>query len=194
MSGRAAVVGALVTLAVVVGGCSGEDPPASLPPSTPASTPVASTTTPPSTSAVPSGAPTLPPAAQEQTPEGAAAFVQHWFDTLTYSWDVMQSAPLRNLGECLTCVEFAKTIDRVVADGNHLQGNKVTVRNLSPNEVLADGSSSVLALFDAPAQTEVDPQGAVVKVIEGAVTDIQYFFDLEWVSSRWAVTSIRLVA
>lgn len=148
----------------------------------------------PTTSAAPTGAPTVPAAAQQQTPDGAAAFVQYWFDTLTYSWDVMQSEPLLSLGECLTCSEFAQTIDGVAAKGNHLEGNEVAVRNLSPNAVLADGSSSVLALFDAPPQNEVDPQGAVVEVIEGAVTDIQYFFDLAWATGGWTVTSIRLIS
>jgi len=33
----------------------------------------------------------------------------------------------------------------------------------------------------------------VVETIEGAVTDIQYFFDLAWTSQTWKVTSIRLI-
>ncbi len=205
MSRRAAVTVVAVTLAVVVG-CSSEDPPASLPSSAPPSTteapPTTSTApTTPTTSTAPTtpttatatGAPTVPAAAQQQTPDGAAAFVQHWFDTLEYSWAVMESAPIRALGECLTCIEFAETIDGVAGRGNHLEGNEVTVRNLSPNAVLADGSTSVVALFDAPSQSEVDPQGVIVQVIEGAVSNIQYLFALARASETWTVASIRLI-
>jgi len=193
MSGRVPVGVAVVLLALLVG-CTSEDPPAGLPPSAPSTTETApETTTPAPTTPTATGAPTVPAEAQEQTPDGAAAFVRHWFDSLTYSWNVMDSAPIRALGECLTCVQFAETIDSVDARGNHLEGNQISVRNLSSNAILEDGSTFVTALFDAPMQNEVDPQGVVVETIEGAVTDIQYFFDLAWTSQTWKVTSIRLI-
>lgn len=196
MHGRAARA-ALTLCVMVLAGCSGEpeeQPLDSLPPPPTTSAPAPTTSEPaPTTSAAPTGAPALPPEASEQTPEGAAAFVQHWFDTLEYSWNAMDSAPLRELGECATCIAFADTIDSVVQRGNHLEGNEVTVRNLSPNAVLGDGSTSVVALFDAPAQSEVDPQGTVVEVIESAVADIQYLFDLSWSGSTWVVAAIRLI-
>ncbi len=195
MSCRAAVTVFVVTLGLMVG-CTGEDPAAGLPSSTPSSTATTAEVVPETsvpTTPVVTGAPALPAEAQEQTPDGAAAFVQHWYDTLEYSWEVMDSAPIRALGECLTCIEFADTIDSVAGRGNHLAGNQVTVRNLSPNAVLEDGSTSVAALFDAPAQSEVDPQGVPVAVVEGAVSNIQYLFDLAWDGATWTVTSIRLI-
>ncbi|MBA2417245.1 MAG: hypothetical protein H0V64_15440, partial [Geodermatophilaceae bacterium] len=88
MSCRAAVTVFVVTLGLMVG-CTGEDPAAGLPSSAPSSTPSSTATTAevvPETSVpttpVVTGAPALPAEAQEQTPDGAAAFVQHWYDTL----------------------------------------------------------------------------------------------------------------
>jgi hypothetical protein len=105
----------------------------------------------------------------------------------------MQSEPILALGECLTCVEFAETIDRVAADGNRLEGNEVNLKNVAPNAVLADGSTSVVTLFDAPEQNEVNAEDEVVDVVESAVTNIQYLFNLTWMNSKWSVTSIRLI-
>jgi len=195
MSHRAAVTVVAVTLAVVVG-CSSEDPPASLPSSAPPSTteaaPTSSTAPTTPTTATATGAPTVPAAAQQQTPDGAAAFVQHWFDTLEHSWAVMESAPIRALGECLTCIEFAETIDGVAERGNVLDGGDAIIKSLQPNAV-SEGMASAVVLFSAEQQREVTASGSVVNVVGEAVTDLQYVFDIGWTPTGWRVTSIRVI-
>ncbi|MEJ7703656.1 MAG: hypothetical protein WKF47_08325 [Geodermatophilaceae bacterium] len=77
MSGRAPAGVAVVLLALMVG-CTSEDPPAGLPPSAPSTTETPTvTTTPAPTTPTATGAPTVPAEAQQQTPDGAAAFIQH---------------------------------------------------------------------------------------------------------------------
>lgn len=195
---RGRVAGAALTMSVLVlAGCSGEaadQPLESVPsqssPAPSSSSPVTSEPA-PTTSATPTGAPVLPPEAAEQTPDGAAAFVQHWFDTLEYSWEVMESTHVRQLGECLTCIQFADTIDEVKARGNRLEGAETTVSSISPNAVLADGSGGAVALFSATEQREVDPAGELVSVIDPGVEGLQYLFTLGWRSDSWTVMSVN---
>ncbi|MDQ3463346.1 MAG: DUF6318 family protein [Actinomycetota bacterium] len=139
------------------------------------------------------GAPALPAEAQEQTPDGAAAFVQHWYDTLEYSWEVMDSAPIRALGECLSCDNLAETIDSVAADGDRLEGGDLTIRSLEPNSLSNDGSTTVNTLVSSAEQRIVAPDGSTREVLGQAQENLQFFFDLGWIESTWAVTSIRIV-
>ncbi|MBA2508208.1 MAG: hypothetical protein H0V32_05820 [Nocardioidaceae bacterium] len=196
MSSRAALSAAVVMLAVVVG-CSEEDPPASLPsptsPSSASSSAPETTTTAPSTSATPTGAPTVPAAAQEQTPDGAAAFVQHYYETLEYSWSVMDSSPLRALGDCLSCANLAGTIDEVAAAGDHLEGGNIVVKSVEPSSVSADGATTVNSLVSSAEQRIVGPDGVTQEVLGQEQPDLQFFFDLTWTNGGWAVTSIRII-
>ena len=89
-------------LAVVLGmtatGCSQDSAsPAPLEPTTttPSSTPTAS----------PTGPPPMPAEARGTSRKAAVAFVRHWVDTLNYSADTLDSAPLKKLSspECDAC-------------------------------------------------------------------------------------------
>jgi len=195
MSWGAAVKGAVLTL-VVLGGCSSEDPPASLPSAPPSATtePPVTTGSAPTTSAAPTGAPTVPAAAQQQTPDGAAAFVQHWFEVLGYSEGVMVSTPLRALddGSCLSCDNFSRTIDEVAADGNRLDGGGITVDNIQANAILGDGSTTVTTLISFTEQHIIGSDGSV-EVLGPAEEDVQFLFELVWVGSGWRAGGIQVI-
>lgn len=196
MSCRAAVSVAVLTLAVLAG-CSDEDPPASLPTPTASSTPTTApetTTTAPPTSATPTGAPTVPAAAQEQTPDGAAAFVQHWYDTLEYAESIMNSSPVRALddGSCLSCDNFADTIDSVAADGDRLEGGKITAHNIEPNAIQGNGSSTVNTLISYTEQRIASPDGTT-ELLGPGEDNIQFFFTLAWRDSSWRVGEIQVI-
>lgn len=179
----------------LVAGCTGQDPPPSTATFTTTDATVSETsaaTTAPTTS-VPPGAPGLPDAARQQTPEGAEAFVRHWFDTLEYSWEVMDSAPIRQLGECLTCLAFADTIDSVRDRGNVLDGGDLTINSVDANQ--SPGiSNSVLVALSAMEQREVSPSGTTISVIDPGTPGIQFLFDLEGGGPEWVVIAIREVA
>ena len=193
MSGRAPAGVAVVLLALMVG-CTSEDPPAGLPPSASSTTETPTvTTTPAPTTPAETGAPTVPPVAQQQTPDGAAAFIQHYYVILEYSWSVMDSAPLRALGDCLSCNNLSETIDSVAADGDRLEGGDVTIRSVQPNAVASDGSTTVDTLVSSAEQRIVAPDGTTRQVLGEAQESLQFFFDLGWAGSTWTVTSIRIV-
>ncbi len=192
MLGRAGAA-VLVGLCCLVSGCNGGDPPPSNPTVTTSTSAVATTTAAPSTTAPPTGAPVLPDAARQQTPEGAEAFVRHWYATLEYSWSVMQSAPIRTLGECLSCANYADTIDAVAADGKRIVGGDITV-NLADGTVTGQSTAAtVAAVISASEQTVQDSAGAQVAVLSEALANSQFLFDLSWQADTWSVTSIRIV-
>lgn len=195
MSCRAAGSVAVLTLAVLAG-CSEADPPASLPTPTVSSTPTTepkTTTAAPPTSATPTGAPTVPAAAQEQTPDGAAAFVQHWFDSVNYAIRTTESTSVRILGECPSCLAIAESIDQVADKGNSLTGGIATVTSVQPTQIQSNGSTTVVALLSATPTDEVNPQGNIVATIDPGATNVQYLFTLAWGPSAWLVASIQVL-
>ena len=198
MSHRAAVTVVAVTLAVVVG-CSSEDPPASLPSSAPPSTteaaPTSSTAPTTPTTATATGAPTVPAAAQQQTPDGAAAFVQHWFDTLNYAYAAMDTEPFleSSADSCLTCAALARTVESVASRGNLIDGGQISVRNLAPSAVQSGGNATVTALFGADELREVAPDQTLVQIIEADGGDVSYLVDVTWAGSSWTTAAARLL-
>lgn len=190
----AAVLIAGVTLSLAA--CQGSDPPpaSTLPPSTSTSAPTTTvTSTPPATTPPATGAPTLPAEAQEMTPEGAAAFVRHWFRVLQYAQEEMISAPLTALddGSCESCNNYASTIDSVLADGDRLAGGETTIFNAEPSQVSTDGAATVSCLVAFAETLRLRPDGTS-EVLGPAEPSIGLFFDLVEGPS-WRVDEIRLL-
>lgn len=187
-AGAAAVVG----LCCLLSGCSSSDPPPSTPTAT-TGTPDASSAAPPTTG-VPSEA-TTPVFAAQHTPEGASAFVQFWFQTLEESWATMNSAPLRALSgdECLTCANFADTIDNIASEGGRLEGGDTTVSNAQPSALLTDGSSVVNALVSFAQQTVVNADGSR-EVLGAEQSNATLIFTLAWNDSEWEMSKAQVLA
>lgn len=190
MLGRAGAA-VLVGLCCLVSGCSGGDPPPSNPTVTTSTSAVSTTTAAPSTTVPPTGAPVLPDAARQQTPAGAEAFVRHWYATLEYSWSVMDSTPLRALGDCLSCENFAGTIDTVAAEGNRLSGGDVTLSTVDPSADASGSDTTVLTAVSFAKQTIVAPDGSE-ELLGEASGEVQFIFELDWMSA-WTVGEIRIV-
>lgn len=197
MSGRIGAAGAALLTSLLVG-CSGQDPPPSEPPpltsgTTTSSAPASISPTPPSSTTEPSGAPVLPDAAKAHTPAGAEAFVRYWYDTLQYSWDVMDSAPIQTLGDCLSCNNIADTIDTVAADGNRLEGGEIRIRAVDGQTSSDQTTATVDSLVSSAEQRIVAPDGTS-KVLGEAKPQLEFFFDLAWTRGpAWVVTAIRIV-
>lgn len=196
MLGRAGA--AVVGLCCLLSGCSGSDPPPSTPTATTASsTSATATTTPaPSSSVAPTGAPVLPEAARQQTPEGAEAFVRHWFALLNFGYASMNPAPYLQISaaSCRTCAALAQTITEVNERGNRIGGGVITVKQTDASQVLSNGSSTVTALFGAAELREEASDGTLVKVIEADGGDVSYLINLEWTQNSWFVSAARLLA
>ncbi len=192
MLGRAGAA-VLVGLCCLVSGCSGGDPPPSNPTVTTSTSGVATTTAAPSTTIPPTGAPVLPDAARQQSPEGAEAFVRHWFDVSTYAFANLDSAALLALGDCLTCTALAGTLDEIASRGNRLDGGAADVMSVTSAPITAEATATVNASFVAAEAREISPEGSVVAVVDPG-GNAGYVFTLRWTSDTWMADSIQLAA
>ncbi|MFC3688532.1 DUF6318 family protein [Aquipuribacter hungaricus] len=132
----------------------------------------------PSSSAEPSGgaglpsdgpvtAPVLPELATQQTPEGAVAFTQWWFDTLNYATATGDTAGLRAASDpgCGTCQNYIEEIDAAYGAGGAIEGGLFTVR-VDPAGAIQDLGVRLAVYADSQAMQVFDDQGAVTGSFE----------------------------
>jgi hypothetical protein len=137
-----------VVAALLLAGCSGDEPAAEPPPlKAPTTSPVAteSPTTP--------EPPVLPAAARENTKAGAVAFAHHYIDLINYATATGQSdGLLRASGaKCGACRETGRFIDRVYADGGFIRGGNWHPRSYS---IVANGRASWIVAVQIDANTQ----------------------------------------
>jgi hypothetical protein len=117
-----------VVAALLLAGCSGDEPAAEPPPlKAPTTSPVAteSPTTP--------EPPVLPAAARENTKAGAVAFARFYVKILNFAVesgrvDVFRAATLRT---CVSCRNIAEVLSEVYAHGGYVRGGDLTVKQYS---------------------------------------------------------------
>src|SRR5215207_5804042 len=99
----------LVTL-LLVGSCSSPEPKEPKPsPSSPAPT---------------ATAPTMPAQAEENTPEGAAAFVKHYIDVFNYASNTGDVRELRRLSpSCEACEKYAAKFESIYQQGDKISAH-----------------------------------------------------------------------
>lgn len=176
---RLAVVGAALSMAFALTSCSdsggnnGDD----------AASPTASSATASNTEFIPASAdgpaqnvpvPELPDAAREQTPEGAEATLEYWWDALDYLYLTNDPAPLLKISgtDCVMCKHFQEVVPEAlsedrwyVIDGAHevedvssdLFADQETAEFeytvLQPRAQLLEGSGTQIAEHSSSAQT-----------------------------------------
>lgn len=186
--------GAAVVLigCIALSACTSTDAEPTVPsaPTTVSTTSSSSTTAPPAT-ATPTGAPLLPDAARQQTPEGAEAFVRHWFDLFNYSFTALDSAALLSAGNCLTCQQLAKTIDEVAARGHTLTGGQAVVSTVDPAANITEGGTTVTVAFASTSAQELGVDGALVEEVDPGGSAV-YLFTLTW-GQGWQASMIQLL-
>jgi hypothetical protein len=107
-------------------------------------------------------APPLPPEAAEQTPEGAVAFTEWWFDTLNYATETGNTDALRAASdpECTTCNNYLGEIEDAYRSGGRIDGGHFQVTASTPGAVEALGIR-LLARGDVAATRILDQEGDV---------------------------------
>jgi hypothetical protein len=115
----------IVVGALLLAGCSGDEPSASPPSEPPSMTPAASPPTP--------TPPSLPASARKPTKAGAVAFAYHFVDVLNYS---AASGHLNELhrvstSSCVSCRNVARGLSDVYEAGGSLRGGDLTVKGHS---------------------------------------------------------------
>lgn len=138
---RAMLAGSLATAvaAVALSGCT-QDSAAPAPLETTTSSP---TVTPSESPAAP---PPMPDEARGTSRKAAVAFVRHWVDTLNYSADTLDSAPLKALSspDCNACSAALRVIGDLREKGGYITGHEWTIE-----EIEALSGSSDLIQVDA---------------------------------------------
>lgn len=144
---RAAVV---VSLALVVGGCSADEPkPSTLPPAPPAS------------SLASDGA--LPVDAQQATPVAASNFIRHFLEVVNEgfaSGDATQVLAL-SAPTCGTCRSFAAAIDSPSDPEERIAGGQFTVTDVATT-LLPDGAASSLVTYTVSEVRVSRPNGDLI--------------------------------
>lgn len=178
---RGRVVAASVLLTMTLAACTGSepDPDVTAPTFEPASPePSASEAAPsPSASSEPSEAPTvaappLPELATQQTPEGAVAFTEWWFETLNYATATGDTEALREASDpgCGTCQNYLDEIDGAYQNGGRIDGGIFSVQVQPAGEVQQLGVR-VAVFADVSSMHIFDSEEAEVEtfVAESAV-------------------------
>lgn len=193
MTGRVAAAAAVVAL-LLLSACTDEPDdtptaPTFAAPSTTALEPSPSESAEPSTaeSTTPAlAAPALPAAATEETPEGAAAFAEWWFETLNYARATGDTTKLRAayVETCGTCENFASQIDETYSKGGLIEGGTIDVTVDTPTALEQDGVALAMQV-SANAGRVLNRDGAVTTQLEAeqlASVMAVLFIDSSWVA------------
>lgn len=201
----------MVAAGALLAGCSGEAEPAAPPPSEEALT---TSDTAPTTDAAPTteeppddvvettappdvvetteagGPPELPEVATEDSEAGAAAFAEHYLDTLNYSTTTSTSGLIDDLGdpECQTCDNFRELVDSYTSKDQYSDGPVITFDEL---EARATGETMViLANVTQPIPDTLDRDGNVVESGQEP-SSFDMAIRLHWVDDGWRILEIQ---
>lgn len=119
--------------------------------------------------------PEMPALAREQTPEGAVAFAEWWFDTLNYATATGDTSGLADASDaqCETCANFISQIEGAYSRGGHIEGGLTSASIDAPGGMEVRGIN--LAVFaEVEAMTIVDHNGDVVEALASG-SDILVF-------------------
>jgi Family of unknown function (DUF6318) len=180
---------AVVAVALVVAGCSGSDPePSPIPVvTTTGSSPTESPTPSPTPTVV---APTLPAAARADTPAGAEAFARYWMTALDHASRSGETAALRALGTCQTCVAQANGIDSFFASGGTVNGGVIKVKSANVIRFVAT-AALVNVTYGQSAGRTTTGTGNTQEV--PAVAAATFAFTLSRSAAGWSVEKLQTV-
>jgi hypothetical protein len=141
-------------------------------------------------------APPLPDAATEQTPEGAVAFTEWWFETLNYAYATGDTDPLAeaSIEGCETCETAVENIASVYEQGGLIEGGEVLLTSaLAPPGQSDPSRIEVSVLLDQAEANEVTAVGDVVPFFgsEDAVAVTMLAF---WDGDSWGAAGVVPVA
>ncbi|USQ82153.1 DUF6318 family protein [Ornithinimicrobium faecis] len=200
----------LIAAGALLAGCSGEAEPADPPTGEDALTSETAPTTDaaPTTEAPPddvvetssppdvvettevAGPPELPDEATEDSEAGAAAFAEHYLNSLNYSTSTSTPGLLDNLADpdCQTCQNFQELVDSYTSNEHHSDGPVIT---FDPLEARSTGESMViLASVTQPVPATLDKDGTVVE--EGLEpSSFEMAIRLHWVDDGWKILEIQ---
>jgi len=121
---------------------------------------------------VPAGPPVVPkpPAsAAPQTLDGAIAFVNHWFEALTYAVVTGDTVALdmASSPQCRACADAARLIRDGYRGGASLRGGGYAVRTVAEDDFWTVERPALRVVFDRSPRSAVDADGQLRDVFDG---------------------------
>ena len=192
----AAVATALALGGALLVGCNGSDAPTTSTTSassasssaSSASTSPSPSSSSPTTSAYVPVKPTFPAAAKKQTDAGAIAFVEYYWDALSYAWSQPDSSILDGLStkQCEPCASFDATAADMQSAGHKF--DRAPILLLSSEIVFnTRDEASVQTQVERTAASVIDQQAKVVKT--NTSSKATRVLRLTW-SGKWQVAQI----
>ncbi|TQS39785.1 DUF6318 family protein [Cryptosporangium phraense] len=146
-------------------------------------------------SSTPSTAKVTPPAqvpeSQQRDRDGAAAFTEYWFATLSYAVQTGNVDQLQKASSdaCSACRQAISVIQDNYNDGGSLQGGLYTIRDANTYEDFAKDVMSVAVSYDRSPRQGSSPLGVPRGRLDGksfADCDVR----VQWTTGGWKVRGI----
>lgn len=95
--------------------------------------------------------PVMPDAVKEDTPEGAEAAVEYWWDAVYYLQQTNDPEPLKavSTNDCNLCAAYAGTIDMIYSEGGWHTGSKPKIESILTQDLDHASSSTMLVTLEA---------------------------------------------
>jgi hypothetical protein len=137
-----------------------------------------------------SGGPSIPTAAKADTEDGVKQFASYWIDTLneaTTSGDTQQLKELA-LKSCTVCTDFADRLDKIYADGGHVETDGFQVKSATMDAGMTEKAAGVLLNLNATPQTVFEKKGAKPEEHQGGQLRLRMLVSRE--GDHWLVKEI----
>lgn len=131
----------------------------------------------------------MPDEARGTSRKAAVAFVRHWVDTLNYSAETLDSAPLRELSssDCTACNDMIQTMDRLARRGGYVEGHEWTVGEIAPVSRESTAAQVQAQLSFAASQTVRATGGTPEPYPAG---ESVFTFSLDRQANQWVVVRV----
>lgn len=172
---------------VLLAGCdsSGGDQPSPSPtPSASSVSPSASPSSSPSPSPSESG-PQIPAAAREQTPAGAEAYVEYFFDQFNVAWTKPQPGLIKSLSDpaCQFCKKTEATAARLASDKQRYKSDPARLQSVDVFGGAPAGQQFTQIRLIQNRVAIVNASGNAVRTDERK--ELDYYVTLRWKTDRW---------
>lgn len=191
------LLAALLAIALLVSACSSDAPKPNF--SSVASTPAPTSSGPSPTGSlsptanVPSGAtsPSEPPSANQNTSDGAFAFVAYYWKKLDWAYSTVDGDVIQGLYEasCKSCESSRDAINDVQAKGNTFRGGHLSIRSqaLATTEADPGASFAIDTKLSVESLSELSDTGREISTFPSKDYTVRVF--VAWVDGRFVVTA-----
>jgi hypothetical protein len=138
--------------------------------------------------------PLLPAAAAKPTPFGAQAFFEHFVRVYTYTYNSLDTAPLKTISmdACVFCRSAITNVEKAQAAGQSIESGAVTITAIAATPLESDNGSVVSVAIDQGAVITRDRQGEVLGQ-SPAVRDGRLDARVVWNGDKWMVRAVKIV-